>query len=450
MYGGRLPPISIRKEYCLRGFGAELIKIRSDAMPRVVKLSKLPRMYLFCISIWIFSNIPILSSSWAGDDWPNSQTPYWVNWRNGSTSFLSVLNDALYWNRSWMFGQGRFYPAHWIESRFAFSVFREVLEYKTYQFLMLVFAGVLFSVLILKLTKSWKLASALIFCLSITVQYRRDFDPHLAYAVMLPTILVKVFGSAILANLAGTKRKWSEARFYSIGSAVLYFSALCTYEFSFLLFPLILISYFLGKESRIGAYRAISWGNLLKEILRCLDNKLFLPVLSSWLLYGFLVFGVLRQIARDISASYTLGVSIESLGVFFTQIFLGIPLISLRNQDLRFDSNSIIIAIFASLTGLVFFFRHLRMRRQATEIIKWNIPVQGHRSLLLIGFNLIAAPAVMMSIQPVWWGRASLLHGYLGVMLTEFGTALVLGVLLLRFLEFIEKSQKGISPKGLN
>jgi hypothetical protein len=414
-------------------------------MSRVVKLSKLPRIYLFSISIWIFSSIPILSSSWSGDDWPNSQTPYWVNWRNGSTSFLSVLNDALYWNRSWMFGQGRLYPAFWIESRFAFSFFREVLAYKTFQFLMLVLAGILFSVLVLKLTKSWKLASALIFCLSITVQYRRDFDPHLAFAVMLPTILVKVFGAAILANLAGTKKNWSEARFYSIGSAILYFSALCTYEFSFLLFPLILISYFLGKESRIGAHRVLSWGKLLKEILRCLDNKLFLPILSSWLLYGFLVFGVLRRIAKDVSASYTLGVSIESLGVFFTQIFLGIPLISLRIQDLHFDSNLMTIAIFASLTALVFSFRHLKMRKQATEISKLNNSVQDHKPLLLIGLNLIAAPAVMMSFQPVWWGRASLLHGYLGVMLTEFGTALVFGLLLVRFFGVERKSPK----KGL-
>ena len=422
-----------------------MVKIRLDAMSRVVKISKVPRIYLFCISIWIFSSIPILSSSWAGDDWPNSQTPYWVNWRNGSTSFLSVLNDALYWNRSWMFGQGRFYPAHWIESRFAFSFFREVLEYKTYQFLMLVFAGILFSVLVLKLTKSWKLASALIFCLSITVQFRRDFDPHLAYAVMLPTILVKVFSAAILANLAGTKRNWSEARLYSIGSAILYFSALCTYEFSFLLFPLILISYFLGKESHFARDRVLSWGNLLKEILRCLDNKLFLPVLSSWLLYGFLVFGVLRRIAKDISASYTLGISIESLGVFFTQIFLGIPLISLRNQDLHFDSNSMTTFIIACLMSLVFFFRHIKMRKHATETLKWSTSAQDHRPLVLIGLNLIAAPAVMMSIQPVWWGRASLLHGYLGVMLTEFGTALVLGMLLLRFFGVDRKSSK----KGL-
>jgi hypothetical protein len=67
----------------------------------------------------------------------------------------------------------------------------------------------------------------------------------------------------------------------------------------------------------------------------------------------------------------------------------------------------------------------------------------GNNSILLgfIALNLILAPGLMMSMQPSWWDRADLAHSYLGVMITEFGTALLLSILLLKSPFFREYSQ---------
>jgi hypothetical protein len=50
--------------------------------------------------------------------------------------------------------------------------------------------------------------------------------------------------------------------------------------------------------------------------------------------------------------------------------------------------------------------------------------------ILGIAANLILAPGLMMSMQPTWWSRADLGHSYLGVMLSEFGTALLLSLIM--------------------
>ena len=57
--------------------------------------------------------------------------------------------------------------------------------------------------------------------------------------------------------------------------------------------------------------------------------------------------------------------------------------------------------------------------------------------LYLISFCLIASPGMIMSLQPTWWNRASLVHSYLGVMICEFGTALFIAIVLGRKLENI-------------
>jgi hypothetical protein len=43
----------------------------------------------------------------------------------------------------------------------------------------------------------------------------------------------------------------------------------------------------------------------------------------------------------------------------------------------------------------------------------------------MISFNLVAAPGLMLAMQPVWWGRADLFHSYLGVMISEIGMVIL-------------------------
>ena len=116
--------------------------------------NRLSLIYLALISITSLNFSSILRSSWTGDDWPNSQTPYWILWRSGDLNPKSVLQEALFWHNAWAEGQGRFYLFHWIESRFIFSYLREAWQYKTFQFLTLILAIILFTLLVYLLSKS--------------------------------------------------------------------------------------------------------------------------------------------------------------------------------------------------------------------------------------------------------------------------------------------------------
>jgi hypothetical protein len=54
--------------------------------------------------------------------------------------------------------------------------------------------------------------------------------------------------------------------------------------------------------------------------------------------------------------------------------------------------------------------------------------------MLIFISNMIFAPGLMMAMQPSWWNRADFTHTYLGVMITEFGTALLLAFIIERSL----------------
>ena len=103
--------------------------------------------------LWLLNCFTIMTSHWAGDAWPNSQTPFWIEWRYGSLSLWNVLTEALFWNSQWMNGAGRFYPIHWIESRLILSYLRAHWEYNHYQTAILAFAGLLFPYAVYVFTK---------------------------------------------------------------------------------------------------------------------------------------------------------------------------------------------------------------------------------------------------------------------------------------------------------
>lgn len=386
------------------------------------------------IGLWFFSMSPILSSSWAGDDWPNSQTPYWLEWRYGAANFRNTLQEALYWNHAWMFGQGRFYLIHWIESRFTFVFFKSMLSYKVFQFLILCICGLLFVYLVRILSNSHLLAILTLASLSITVQIRRGFDPHLAFAGMVPSMLIKVFLASILIYRASQSLSKKSARNLALLSGIMYFLAMSTYEFSFFLFPLLLLSFQLGSERKLNKLPQKNFYAWMDQTILTTFDRNFRPVLFAWLGYGFLVFGILRNLAKDISGAYELGLSWQSMSVFFSQLFTGIPLVSFSSDSSSYEhmlSNLSKYLLLGVLVLLLIFFSLGKITNRAahsTENVKVNTNVV--RSMILISSLLISTPGLMMSFQPVWWQRASIQLSYLGVLITEFGTALLMGIFL--------------------
>ena len=145
----------------------------------VIRISLRNRLYAIAISTQLVTLLPFLRSSWSGDDWPNSQTPYWIMWQYGNQTFSRVINEALFWNNQWIHGNGRFYPLAFIESRLFFSYFRAQWQYKLLQIFLLELALLLFSFWIWKISRNHVASLAFIFCSTFLLQGRLDFDPHL-------------------------------------------------------------------------------------------------------------------------------------------------------------------------------------------------------------------------------------------------------------------------------
>jgi hypothetical protein len=393
---------------------------------------KLFKIYLGFGAVWAINLSTIFRSSWAGDDWPISQTPYWIQWRYGALTNWNIWTEAMFWNDQWMTGAGRFYPLTWIESRFVFSYLTELWQYKLYQVGMLFIAGLLMIVVCFLFSRSHTFAILALASLSLTVQFRRDFDPHLAFAVMLPSLLIKVFLAVIFAYLAGRESRKISGVLLGAMSGTIFFAAMSTYEFGFLLFPMLVISYLFGKMSKI-VLQSRSQG--LKFYIGWITDIKFLPILVSWIGYGIFVFGYLRPRASAISGSYVLGLSWSSVEVFLSQVLMGLPLVSLRDGDFGFTFFTI------SMGLLLLFLARSTFKQLFTSLASKTIKIDSqnidsansrHHAFLLILFSLtmILSPGFMMAMQPTWWNRADLKHTYLGVMITEFGTAIIIALIL--------------------
>ena len=390
-------------------------------------------LYFFAGSLLALTVSNVMKSSWSGDDWPNSQTPYWIKWRYGSVSPMNIWYEAQYWNNQWMQGQGRFYVVSWIESRFAFSYFRELWQYKLLEAAVLFAAGALFVLLIYKLSRSHSLALLTLISISITIQFRRDFDPHIAFVFMVPSLLVKVFLSSILAYHASKARELRKGILYSIFAGIFLFIAMSTYEYAFLLFPIILVSFFIG----ISHSRETLEDGVIQDSTDGMKMRLALrlsPIVASWLGYGIYVFGFLRTKAAAISGAYVLGLSSKSIPTFFSQLVPPWPLTVLKMSDFTALTTSWSLIIFAFATALLgtFFLYGLFVNSFSAESFGHLQYVKERKylliALLLISADLILSPAFMLSIQREWWGRANITHSYLGILIGEFGSALLLSL----------------------
>jgi hypothetical protein len=273
--------------------------------------------------------------------------------------------------------------------------------------------------------------------LSLTVQFRRDFDPHIAFAVMLPSLLIRVLLAILFSYLAAKSPKTVSGIGFGFAAGILYFMAMSTYEFGFLLFPTLYFAYLIGSRDR--SYVHEQEVKVVTKILLFISPR-FMPILLSWISYGFFVFGYLRPNATSISGSYVLGLSWKSIPVFMSQAFMGLPGLAFRAQDFLISFSTIaalVIIFWISMRTFRAFDAFLGMQevvhRNGNPNQSHNLRVGSNSILLaLISLNLILAPGLMMSMQPSWWDRADLTHSYLGVMITEFGTALLISILLLK------------------
>lgn len=397
--------------------------------------------YMTSSIVWFLSCSTLLKSSWTGDDWPNSQTPYWVKWRYGSLNVTEVLREALFWNQQWMDGAGRFYPLHWIESRFIFSYLRETWQYKIFQGASLLLVGILATYVVYLFSQSHSLSIIFFMTLSVTMQFRRDFDPHLAFASMVPSMLLKFLLAVILIFKSTRQTSAFNKLMLSFIACITYFASMSTYEFSFLLFPALVLTLLIGKKNKTKSF-------LTEMKIQLLDYRVFM-LFGTWFLYLILVFGYLRPKALDISGSYELGLSLASLRVFLSQALMGIPGVTFRTRDFSSTSTSLTALVLVALVSyfaarsLLFALASLNLdsskrlknhlRNRDREKANIDLAPESKTNTALIVFfalTFVLGPGLMMSFQPAWWTRANLSHSYLGVLITEIGTAIILAILI--------------------
>ena len=406
----------------------------------------LPSYYGLSVIVWLAATSNVMRSSWLGDDWPNSQTPYWIFWRYGDLSPLNVISEAQYWNNQWMLGQGRFYFVHWLESRFAFSYLRSLWSYKLVETGCLFLAGILFIFLIYKLSKSHSLAILTLFSLSITLQFRRDFDPHIAFAFMVPSLMIKVFIAAILAYQASVAKSNLKGYSFSCLAGFSLLLAMSTYEYAFLMFPAVFIAFLIGIVQLSELDPKLSFKSFFQEALKSRRMLRFLPILLTWILYAIFVFGYLRVKATAISGVYVLGVSKTSVSTFVTQLFPAWPLTVFQSSD--FDvlgkKELALLASVSAFATLILILIIVRLipdvkYRSVNRTKNWNrvLPL-----LILLAVDLIASPGFMLSLQREWWGKASFTKGYLGILVQEFGTALVISIVINHLIQSTLREKK--------
>ena len=383
----------------------------------------------------LLANIPVLYSSYSGDDWPNSQIPFWISWRYGDLNPVNILRESLYWINEWIVGQGRFYPLAWIESHFIFSLFRNLVIYKIFQMSILTLSELLFLTYILRLTKSRSLTLLTLLFLTVLVRFRTDFDPHFAYATLIPSALIKVLLANFLILWNRYDTKLFRLRFWIAGG--IYFLAMCTYELSFLLFPTLVLTYCVSEVNRSPEKFYQNKSSILRQILKSLISRDFKPILISWLSYFSLVFLILRPNSNP-SGAYSLGINLKSIEIFLGQLFVGLPLY--KNIQFQFDNSFFILFVIFLCTSAIFLYFQLSLFRkeQTNKIIKSKIKLynekRNQKFYLLIALNFIACQATMIAMQPIWFDKLNIFHSYLGVYFTELGTAFIISIFTVRLL----------------
>ena len=380
---------------------------------------------LFLVSLQLS---PILISSWSGDDWPNSQAPFGQLWRYGEVSLETAVRDALSRAELWATGQGRFYPVAHLQTVLGFTYLRDLNDFKLAQFGAHVLTATLFLALLLRIFRKTEIIVFSAVALAMSIQFRPDFDPHLAFDFLLPGMLSYVFLSSLLSSYAATSPRLPVRFLLQLLSGMVFLIAMSTYEYAFLLSPLPLLTYFwLARDQGLKGGWLINF-----------------PVIVAQLAYAILVFGYLRPRAFPVGGSiasmpgsrYALGVSSETVRVFVAQLFAPVPLqvfnfgIDLQRTSLNVRT---LVSIFGISLALVSIYRVINDRTLSSISSHQNDTKRDSNlsRLAIFGFVMLAAPAAMLAIRPDYVNIRGQLpvspdRTYLGILIGEYGMAVLI------------------------
>jgi len=373
-----------------------------------------------------------------GDDWPNSQTPDLNRWRFGEKNLINLWSEIAFWNEQWFTGQGRIYSVQFIENRLIFYIFEDPHQYKIFQFSINLLAVLVCAFLIYKVTKSINISSLFIVMFAAVFQIRPDFDPHLAFGGMLPSMMIKIFLTLILTVYYLEQKK--PKKFIGFLIIFIWVSAMFTYEYSWLCLPAVI--------ALIIGYKYLNPSLLL--INKTIAKQVLIGLILSTLLIALSVFGIFKPRAMGVSEVYNFRFAFpESLKTYVKQTYAAVPgsvdnimftPVVFNNYPV-FNRSIFVIGMLLILMFSVF----LDMFKDEND--RWNMKM--FLVLLIFGLLLFTSFGLIIAGQPVWWDKFTFGSSYLGVYVGEFGLAIILislyGIAFLGLKKLLKKLQIAMS-----
>ena len=385
----------------------------SQVQSRNSKLS-IAYFILSIISLYLAFQ-PILNSSLVGDDWPNSQVADLNRWRFGEKNLLNLWSEIAFWNEQWFRGQGRIYSVQFIENRLIFYIFEDPKLYKIFQFSINLLAVLVCAFLIYKVTKSINISSLFIVTFAAVFQIRPDFDPHLAFGGMLPSMMIKIFLTLILTIYYLEQKK--PRKFIGFLIIFVWVSAMFTYEYSWLCLPAV-IALIVGYKYLNSSVLFIN-NTSLKQIL--------IGLISSTLLVAVSVFGIFKPRAVGVSEVYNFRFAFpESLKTYVKQTYAAVPgsVDNIMFTPVEFNNYPIFNRSIFVIGMLLILLFSVFLEIFIQDIDRRNMKM--FTALLIFGLLLFTSFGLIIAGQPVWWDKFTFGSSYLGVYVGEFGLAIIL------------------------
>jgi hypothetical protein len=394
--------------------------------------SKLSEFLLFAIV-----SIQFLFNSRVGDDWPNSNSPNYVAWRYGSLNPNTIWHEIQYWTAAWANGQGRFFPVAVGQAHLTFSIFQTQKSIRVFYAIVFICMCLIWVNVIRKLSGNPTLVFYFILSLPVCIQFRWDFEPHIGFAQLVVWALIW-FGLSLLALLKALDSSTKTKQFiFGVIAGSLYFTSLCQYELTFLLFP-ILIYAFLTRYPVRGTTKL----RLAQDL-----SKIFaavLPTVGLTICYLWIVFIHLRPRAQA-DGAYVLGFDfLQSLKVFTFHLLSTIPFLSsIAKEGFGYPTNpklfvvAIVMAVF--FVWLVFLTHRITNSKNTQKSFQETTIEYSNSLVSVTALTMILTPAIMISFQPAWWDKIEFGSSYLGIVIGEIGMAILIAQVITLFHKFALK-----------
>jgi hypothetical protein len=265
-------------------------------------------------------------------------------------------------------------------------------------------------------------------------QIRPDFDPHLAFGGMLPSMMIKIFLTLILTVYYLEQK--TPKKFIGFLIIFIWVSAMFTYEYSWLCLPAVM--------ALIIGYKYLNSSSIF--INKTSAKQVLIGLISSTFLIALSVFGIFKPRAVGVSEVYNFRFAFpESLKTYVKQTYAAVPgsvdnimftPVEFNNYPI-FNRSIFVIGMLLILMFSVF----LDMFKEDND--RKNMKM--FLVLLIFGFLLFTSFGLIIAGQPVWWDKFTFGSSYLGVYVGEFGLAIILislyGIAFLGLKKLLKKLQ---------